>query len=117
MCSISLEGMKKPTSVLAVSEENGYASVQTYEKDHLFKWVGLDPIKNTRDELTKKCNDNYIKDPNTLLRIIEPRRDYVKEEEMKILAKQFEEFEKLVTANLQESQPTSSSRAYKIHKL
>lgn len=87
---INLEVMMQPNSILAFREGDGYASVQTYNRDELFKLAKLNSEKDTRKALTEKFREEKIIDPITRLRMIEPVRDYVKEEVKKILRKKKE---------------------------
>lgn len=80
---INLEVMTQPNSVLAFRKDDGYASVQMYNRDELFELAKLDPIKDTRETLTKKFRSTIIIDPKTRLHMIEPVRNYVEEEKVK----------------------------------
>ncbi|WP_108784441.1 vWA domain-containing protein [Wolbachia endosymbiont of Bemisia tabaci] len=60
---INLEVMMQPNSVLAFYEEDGYASVQTYNRDELFRLAKLNPEKDTRKTLTERFREVKIIDP------------------------------------------------------
>lgn len=80
---INLEVMTQPNSVLAFRKDDGYESVQTYNRDELFKLAKLNPIKDIRETLTKRFRSTIIIDPITRLHMIEPVRNYVEEEKVK----------------------------------
>ena len=99
---INLEVMTQPNSVLAFRKDDGYASVQMYNRDKLFELVKLDPIKDTDETLTKRFRSTTIIDPITRLRMIEPVRNYVEEEKRKALNPHSESLPKEATQSFQQ---------------